>query len=166
MKRKISCLLVLALLFGLTLALPSSAYTRLSYGTDCLAAQSELIKSGLRGSDIRFTEADFKQALGVSRVSSVTLLSLPPVTDGVLKAGGVPCVTGQVLDRASIATLTFTPASAAVENASFTFCANEDALSFDSVPTKHFAKGREGFRAGEHLGRPPDLAGVVDPPLT
>lgn len=127
MKRKISCILVLALLFGLTLALPSSAYTRLSYGTDCLAAQSELIKSGLRGSDIRFTEADFKQALGVSRVSSVTLLSLPPVTDGVLKAGGVPCVTGQVLDRASIATLTFTPASAAVENASFTFCANSTA---------------------------------------
>ena len=39
MKRKISCILVLALLFCLTLALPSSAYTRISYGADCLAVQ-------------------------------------------------------------------------------------------------------------------------------
>ena len=124
MKRNLSCLPFLLLLFCLLLTLPTAAYTRISYGVDCLAEQSELIKSGLRGNDIRFTEADFKQALGVSRISSVTLLSLPAVTDGVLKAGGVPCVTGQVLDRAAISTLTFSPAAATVDTASFSFCVN------------------------------------------
>jgi len=127
MKRKITCISVFALLLCLLLVLPSSAYVRISYGADCLADRAALVKSGLRGTDIRFTEADFKQALGVTRVSSVTLLSLPALTDGVLKVAGVPAVAGQVLDRAEIETLSFTPASAAIEEASFSFCANSAA---------------------------------------
>lgn len=127
MKRKISCLLLLCLLLCTLCALPSLAYPRISYGVDCFANQGELIKSGLRGTDVSFTEADFRQALGVSRVSSVTLLSLPDATEGVLHVGGVPAVTGQVISRENLSALSFVPVSASVESASFTFCANSTA---------------------------------------
>ena len=127
MKRKLSCFLVFAILLCTVCILPISAYVRISYGADNLAARGELIKSGLRGGDICFTEADFRQALGVTRISSVTLLSLPEVTAGVLKVDGTPAVAGQVIDGTRLSSLSFTPASTTVEQASFTFCAGSSA---------------------------------------
>lgn len=123
MKRKLTCILILALLLCFSLILPSGAYARISYGADCLATRGELIKSGLRGRDICFTEADFKQALGVSRVSSVTLLSLPEATDGVLKVNGLAAVVGQVVSGDRLSSISFSPASSAIERAEFRFCA-------------------------------------------
>ena len=127
MKRKISCILVLLLLLGVLCILPSAAYVRISYGVDCLADRGELIKSGLRGRDVVFTEADFRQALGVSRLSSVTVLSLPAVTDGILRLDGTPVVSGQVIPSEQISRLTFTAASDSVQSSSFSFCANSTA---------------------------------------
>ena len=127
MKRKISCILVLLLLLGVLCILPSAAYVRISYGVDCLADRGELIKSGLRGRDVVFTEADFRQALGVSRLSSVTVLSLPAVTDGILRLDGTPVVSGHVIPSEQISRLTFTAASDSVQSSSFSFCANSTA---------------------------------------
>lgn len=127
MKRKLSCLLIFSLILASLAVLPVSAYVRISYGVDCLAKEAELIKASLRGGDITFAEVDFKQALGVSRISSVTVLSLPPATDGTLKLKGVPLVSGQVLSREEIGALTFTPAGDKLESSSFTFCVNTEA---------------------------------------
>ncbi len=127
MKRKLSCILVFCLLFGTVAILPAAAYVRISYGADCLAPSAELIKTALRGDSYSFCEADFKQALGVSRVQNVTVLSLPPAADGVLSLNGNPVANGQMISREEIKGLTFTPASPAFSGTSFSFCANSTA---------------------------------------
>ena len=127
MKRKISCILIFCLLLGGVISLPIAAYTRISYGTDCLAEQAELIKTALRGDAYAFSETDFKQALGISRLQNVTVLSLPPTQDGVLALDGNPISVGQVLSRSELGKMTFTPSNAAYEGTSFEFCVNSGA---------------------------------------
>lgn len=127
MKRKISCLLLFSLMFATLAVLPTSAYVRISYGLDCLAKESSLIKAGLRGEEIRFCETDFKQALGLTKISSVTMLTLPPATDGTLKLNGTPIESGKTLSRAEIGGLTFTPAGDELDATKFSFCVNTDA---------------------------------------
>lgn len=130
MKQKISCfllcILILATLASLAV-LPASAYVRISYGVDCLAENAELVKGALRGEEVRFSEVDFKQALGISRISSLTILSLPPATDGTLRFDGESVLSGQVLSRAEIDRLTFSPASDELDATSFDFCVNTEA---------------------------------------
>lgn len=127
MKRTLSCFLLLAALFSLCLSLPSGAYTRISYGADCLASSAELCKSGLRGREIVFSEADFRQALGLSRIDNITILSLPDAAAGTLKLRDSAVVVGQMLGREDIPSLVFAPASDTVDSAAFTFCANSAA---------------------------------------
>lgn len=127
MKRKISCLLLFCLWIGILAALPVAAYVRISYGADHLAARAELIKTALCGDVFSFSETDFKQALGVTKLENVTILSLPPAVDGALKLDGEPVVGGQVLQRGEIGRLTFTPASDKLESTAFTFCVNTNA---------------------------------------
>ncbi|MBQ8351303.1 MAG: S-layer homology domain-containing protein [Clostridia bacterium] len=124
MKQKLSCILILCLLIGTLAVLPAAAYVRISYGADHLAEQAELIKTALRGDTFSFSETDFKQALGVTKIDNVTILSLPPATDGVLKLNGNPVVGGQIISRGEIAKLTFTPANDGMESTTFQFCAN------------------------------------------
>lgn len=127
MKRKLSCILVFCLVFGTLAILPAGAYVRISYGADCLADRAELIKTALRGDAYTFSETDFKQALGVSRLQNLTVLSLPPAADGALALNGNPVASGQVIGRDEIKGLTFTPASPAFEGTSFSFCVNSTA---------------------------------------
>ena len=125
MKRKISLFLFLCLLLA-TLSLPAAAYARISYGADCLAGQAELIKTALQGDSFLFSEADFKQALGVSGIRSITILSLPDPKSGSLCLDGKPISAGQIIDRADLSKMTFTPA-AGFTGASFEFCAGSTA---------------------------------------
>ena len=127
MKRKISCILVLCILVGTVAAIPITAYTRISYGADCLAEEAALIKSALRGDPYTFSEVDFKQALGISRLQNVTVLSLPPAKDGCLTLADKPVAKGQVLSRKELGALVFTPAGAGFEGTSFQFCVNSSA---------------------------------------
>lgn len=127
MKQKISCILALCLLLCGSVAIPIAAYTRVSYGADCLASQAELIKSALRGDAYPFSEMDFKQVLGISRLQNVTVLSLPPVEAGSLTLDGKPIASGQVISRSELDKMVFTPASASFEGTSFTFCVNSSA---------------------------------------
>ncbi len=130
MKRKISCLFLCIVMLAALCALavlPASAYVRISYGVDCLSSEAELVKGALRGEEVRFSEVDFKQALGISRVSSLTILSLPPATDGTLRFDGESVVSGQVLSRGEISRLSFAPASDELDATTFDFCVNTEA---------------------------------------
>ncbi len=126
MKRKISCLLLAFLLLS-ALALPTMAYVRISYGLDCLAPECTLTKTALCGDDFTFSEADFKQALGLGRISSVTLLTLPDSAAGVLTLGGYPVIAGQVIEASALPSLIFTPADGGFEGAEFRFTVNAGA---------------------------------------
>ncbi len=124
MKRKLALVLAAVLLLGSVSALPLAAYVRISYGTDCLAGEAELVKTALRGTPFRFSEADFKGALGLSRVDAITVLSLPPAADGVLKLGDSAVLCGQVISRSEMEQLFFYPADEKFEKTSFKFCSN------------------------------------------
>lgn len=127
MKRTFSCILALFLLLGGVAVIPAAAYARISYGADCLATQAELIKTALRGDAYAFSETDFKQALGISRLQDVTVLSLPPAADGTLTLDGKPIALGQVISRSELDKMAFTPTAAGFEGTSFSFCANSSA---------------------------------------
>lgn len=119
-KKTLIALVVLALAltqFGFTIM----AYDSVSPALDVIATDNTMIKTGLSHSDIYFSEADFKQALGISKISSITITSLPPSTEGVLKLGTVDVVKDQIISRANLSLLRFIPASSLIESSSFGF---------------------------------------------
>ncbi|MFA5561538.1 MAG: S-layer homology domain-containing protein [Eubacteriales bacterium] len=119
MKKCISLLAALCLLVSLG-SLPAAAF-RLSYATDCLAAQNGMIKSGLVGRDIVFSDADFKKALAVTGFDTITITSLPEKTAGTLKLNGIKVGEGQKISRENVRLLSFSPAGAMVREGSFAF---------------------------------------------
>lgn len=118
-KKKHLAILSLCLLI-LSLAMPIGA-ARLSHGADHIASATPMIKSGLVGRELPFSIADFKQALGISSIGSVTITSLPAATEGTLKLSGVRVREGQRIPAASLDKLTFVAATPVVTEASFTF---------------------------------------------
>ncbi|MBO5052577.1 MAG: S-layer homology domain-containing protein [Clostridia bacterium] len=157
MKRKLSCLLLFCLLAGMLAVLPAAAYTRISYGADHLADQAELIKTALRGDPFTFSETDFKQALGVTRIENVTVLSLPPATDGVLKLRDTPVARGQIIACKELDKLTFTPATESMESTSFSFCVNSAAGTTALTCT---------LRTAERVNYAPTVAGLNEAALS
>jgi hypothetical protein len=123
MKKRLPLLCAAAVVLALLLPLGVSA--KLSCAVDQLTEQAELIKTGILGEEMTFTDADFRQALGVTTYPSITLVTLPAFTDGVLKLNGLRVSAGQTIARADISGLTFTPATDMVTDSSFTFRVGE-----------------------------------------
>ncbi len=119
MKKRIAVLLIAILTFCLPIAVAASS---LGYASDVLCGEVRLIKSGLRGQKMTFSEADFKQLLAVPSVKKVKILTLPDENAGVLILGETKVVENEVIPRRAIGALRFVPASAEVTGASFTFC--------------------------------------------
>ncbi len=118
MKRLLLILLILRLL------LPATTLTAdavLTHAVNNLAGQCEVVKAGRSGEDIAFTDADFRQALGVESYPDITILSLPDPREGILKLDNLRVSAAQVIPRASIERLVFSPTSREVAEASFTF---------------------------------------------
>ena len=118
------------LLFFLLVAMLSSVLcltvsAALSPGLACIAQAEEMVKSGLIGSDITFTDADFRQALGVANYEKITIHTLPDPSTGTLKLGNLPLTAGQTVLRENIGRLTFTPASDLITESSFVFSAGD-----------------------------------------
>ena len=86
-----------------------------------LAEDVTLIKTGLRGENIKFSDTDFKEALAVPDFSSVTVESLPKSTEGTLLFAGRRVGVGQKIKRKNIAALSFVPATKNVTECKFSF---------------------------------------------
>ncbi len=123
MKRKI--LPIFLALFMLTgaLLLPIGA-EKLTSGADELAKDTVLIKSGYLGESVKFCENDFKTALGAAKISSVTIISLPEEKTGTLYLSSSRVSAGQNVTASLLDLLKFMPADKTVEEASFTFTAD------------------------------------------
>lgn len=147
------------LLLVLLLSVLLSAFTvfgqafRLSYATNCLAQGIELVKGGIFGQDVRFNDADIKQALTVTGFDKLIIRSLPDRTLGVLKIGKVEVAEGQVITRDNIENMVFTPANDKVEEATFTF-------TCDKLCGGAEIKCRLRFTDKQNLA--PTTAGVTD----
>lgn len=117
MKKLLAVLLLISLL-----ALGAvGASAALGSGADAVASDITLIKTGLRGKKICFTDGDFKSALCISDFDTITVTSLPSSTEGTLLLGGRRVGVGKTVKRKNIASLVFLPASESVSECSFSF---------------------------------------------
>ena len=117
MKKRILLLSVCLLLLSAVTLCPA-AFT-LTRATLHLSPCVALIKSGIAGEPMRFSLADFKQALCVTEIDTVTVTSLPDTRAGVLTLDGARVSAGQTLNTAQLERLRFIPADALVERADF-----------------------------------------------
>lgn len=118
--KKLWIFLCLLLAFSLSTTVCAAI---LSPAMDVLAEEATMVKTAGAGENITFSDADFRQALGVTTYPDITILSLPAPTEGVLKLGGLRVSVGQSVHRTEISRLTFTPATPFVTEASFSFSA-------------------------------------------
>ena len=100
---------------------PKGENTKMSYASDCLCAEKNMIKSGLIGEEINFTEKDFKLTLGVEKLNDIVITSVPSESEGILKLGDLRLNAGDTVSKESIGSLVFSPASAMVRESSFDF---------------------------------------------
>lgn len=99
--------------------------TKISLAADVMCAENNMIKSGIFGDDVHFTEDDFEKTLGVDKMQSICITSLPKESEGVLKLGDVRITEGDTIEKEDISSLTFTPATPVTAESSFTFrCKN------------------------------------------
>lgn len=109
-------------IFASTCILPLSADDgALSPGLDVLASGITVYKTGMSSYPIEFAPEDFESALGVKRINSITVLTLPSAESGTLYLSSTPVMTGQIISRKSISKLTFVPKKAKETNCSFVF---------------------------------------------
>lgn len=93
----------------------------LSPGLDVLASGITVYKTGMSSYPIEFAPEDFENALGVKRINSITVLTLPSAESGTLYLSSTPVMIGQIISRKSISKLTFVPKKAKETNCSFVF---------------------------------------------
>ena len=119
MKKIISAILLAALLFTGAFAITSSAI--FGTGTAVFANDVTMIKTGLLGHKLNFSEADFKSTFAVSDFNSITVTRLPLSTEGMLLIGGRRVKEGQKITRRNTSLLVFVPKDNEVTEARFSF---------------------------------------------
>lgn len=116
--KSIVCILAVTLCIGMGDVIASADF---GIAAEVMAEGASLIKTGLVGKRMSFSEADFKSALNISDFDSVTITSVPSSTEGTLTYGGRRVIAGRVIKRKNIGLLSFIPASSSVSEAKFTF---------------------------------------------
>lgn len=121
MKKILSILLCIATLISITASTAVSASAMFGYGYQVVASGVNVIKTGLRGQKLTFSDADFKSALVLPDFESITITEIPSSTEGTLLINGRRVGQGRVIKRKNIGGLIFIPASDSVTQCSFKF---------------------------------------------
>ena len=116
--KNIVCILIVTLFMGIS---GISASANFGVPASIMAENVSLIKTGLLGKRMCFTETDFKTALNMPEFESVTITAVPSSTEGTLTYGGRRVIAGRVIKRKNIGLLSFIPASNSVSEARFKF---------------------------------------------
>ena len=114
-------ILILLLACSLAIIPCISASASISTGVSLLTKETKMIKSGLVGQKMTFSDVDFKTAMNVSDFKSVTITSLPLSSAGSLMYGGRRVSEGQTIKRKNISALSFIPADANPTECKFSF---------------------------------------------
>lgn len=117
-------LLILLMLTMLTGAFTLSTSALFGSGADVVASDVNLVKTGLLGQNISFSDTDFKTALGISEFEKIIITALPSSTEGTLMVGERRAYTGQAVKRKNLDTLVFIPNDKNVAEALFKFKTN------------------------------------------
>ncbi|MBQ7363732.1 MAG: cadherin-like domain-containing protein [Clostridia bacterium] len=122
--KKVLCIFLLAvLLAGSVFSVAASA--AFGSGVEVIAEGVTMIKTGLLGQKLCFTDGDFKSAFAITDFKSITVTKLPSSTEGTLLLAGRRVKEGQEIKRRNVAALVFVPASTEVTEASFSFTISE-----------------------------------------
>lgn len=121
MKKIISLIITAAvslsvLCFG---AVEASAF--FGSGARVVASDVKMIKTGLIGHKISFTDGDFKSALVLNDFDTITITEIPSSTEGTLLLSGRRVGKGRVIKRKNLGGLVFLPATDAVTECKFKF---------------------------------------------
>ncbi len=117
-KRIITAILLAALLLS---ALSVGAEAFRGSGIEVMARDVKVIKAGLLGKKVTFSDTDFKCAFAIDDFESITVTALPSSTSGTLMLAGRRVREGQTIKRRNIAAMVFVPADKAVAEAEFSF---------------------------------------------
>ena len=89
-----------------------------------IAEQNKMAKSGIVGNTILFSADDFEKNLNVSNLVSITVTSVPAVTEGSLCLGDTLLYEGQTVSRANLDLLNYKSSSNDISTGSFKFKVN------------------------------------------
>lgn len=117
--KKLIIVLVLAAMAISMVGFTSSAYFGTGYAL--VASEVKVIKTGLFGQKLTFTDSDFKSAYAITDFDSICVNILPSSNEGTLLLAGRRVKEGQTVKRKNVAALVFVPASADVREAKFEF---------------------------------------------
>lgn len=146
MKKTLLVLLVVVVMLSLVGGIGKLAFSEnaddsaepvaISPGIFVVAERGGMAKAGLRGSELVFDRSDFSRALNVSRVSEITLTSVPPASEGKLLVGNTVLCEGQTVSGSNISLISFRAASPEVGLTSFRF--SPDGAAYDLECTLYF----------------------------
>ena len=118
--KKVLCIFLLAvLLVGSIFSVVSSA--AFGSGIEVIAESVTMVKTGLLGQKLTFSDGDFKSAFAITDFKSITVTKLPSSNEGTLLLAGRRVREGQEIKRRNLGALVFVPASTEVTEASFSF---------------------------------------------
>ena len=94
--KKIIALLLILITFSTVLSTVALA-AGFGSGVEVVADGVTVIKTGISGRKITFSETDFKQALCISEFDKITITSLPASTEGTLMLAGRRVAVGATI---------------------------------------------------------------------
>ena len=133
-----------------------------SPGLYVLAEQNSMAKAGIVGSSIKFDAEDFARTLNlpVSKLESITITEIPPLSDGELMVGATVLNSGQTVSAANIGFMSYSP-KPEIRFSSFSFRVGDSPLEltcklymldkYNSAPTLSVAT-EESLTVSTHSG--------------
>lgn len=118
---KKTALAILIAILTLTMVSTIASASNFGSGVAVIADEVKIIKSGLFGRKISFSDADFKQGLCINSFEKITITKLPKSSDGTLMLAGRRVGEGTEIKRKNIPSLVFIPTSKDISEASFGF---------------------------------------------
>ena len=97
----------------------TATYAYFGTGYELVSTDASVIKAGLRGQKLSFSDVDFKSAFAITDFKSITIASIPSSKEGTLLLAGRRVKEGQTIKRKNVAALVFVPASSEIEDVSF-----------------------------------------------
>ena len=125
MKRIITfSVILMALVFtvvGVSREQTKGATYEVSDGLCVIASQTDMAKSALVNEKMVFSADDFEKYLNSAQISSITVTSIPSITDGCLCVGDTVVVAGQSITRDNLDLLNYRAGNEKVKQAEFKF---------------------------------------------
>ena len=121
MKKIVTMILTFSFLTGTLCIAAGAATAHFGYGAQVVASDVDMIKTGLSGKKLCFSDADFKAALCLTDFDTITITKIPSSTEGTLLLGGRRVGEGRVIKRKNLGSLVFVPASDSVKECRFAF---------------------------------------------